>query len=333
MMTARQTTTFRVSRSPLPTFLNNRPQSVVNACLLSIEKAAGIELSSITEEDALNGFYKVTSKTNTYMVKIKEGTCSCPYFSQRQIPCKHIFSIFKNFQWTWEDLPHSLTESPLLILDNALLKRKDKLSDYPSGSGIEEDTEAPPNESDIEEDIETPPACSIPLHQTAGSRLFTLQKQIRDELAKCSTLAFMIDDTNALETIKQKIQDIHSHMMLVAGSDDQPDKLIPMRQLIKEEIMDFRKKSKFVVRANQITSKYKKLKRKKDEVCERPSKRARISQKGDPLSKATRRDIGRPKGKQSNGSDVTGQTQQALKHQYIVAFHHSNKVSLTLLCR
>lgn len=88
-------------------------------------------------------------------LKLKKALGSCPYFSQRQIPCKHIFSIFKNFQWTWEDLPRSLTEGPLLILDNAFLKRTDKVSDYLSGSGIEEDTEAPPNDSDIEQDTDT----------------------------------------------------------------------------------------------------------------------------------------------------------------------------------
>ena len=116
MMTAKQTTPFQVPRSHLPAYLNNRPQSIINACLLSIEKAAGIDLSSIAEEDAVNGSYKVTSKTSTYMVKIKGGTCLCPYFLQRQIPCKHMFSIFKNFQWTWKDLPCSLIESPLSIL-------------------------------------------------------------------------------------------------------------------------------------------------------------------------------------------------------------------------
>ena len=93
---------------------------------------------------------------------------------------------------------------------NSLLKRNDELSDYPSVSGIKVDTESPPNDSD---DVETPPACSIPLYQTAGSRLFTLQKQIRDELAKCSRVAFIIDDINALKTIKQNIQGIHSQKL------------------------------------------------------------------------------------------------------------------------
>jgi len=105
------------SSSSVSHFLINRPNSVTSACLLNIEKGKTIELSSITEDDAVNGVYSVKSKKGMYKVQIQEGDCSCPYFTQSRIPCKHIFSIIQNFRWRWEDLPHSLTESPFMTLD------------------------------------------------------------------------------------------------------------------------------------------------------------------------------------------------------------------------
>ena len=50
----------------------------------------------------------------------------------------HIFSIIQNFKWRWEDLPHSLTESPFMTLDNDILQ--DEHSDL---CVVEEDKSAP----------------------------------------------------------------------------------------------------------------------------------------------------------------------------------------------
>ena len=126
-----QTSAYRQPRDSLPHFLINRPNSVTSACLLNIEKGKTIELSSIREDDAVNGVYSVKSKKGMYKVQIQEGDCSCPYFTQSRIPCKHIFSIIQNFRWRWEDLPHSLTESPFMTLDSDILPEQDEHLDLP----------------------------------------------------------------------------------------------------------------------------------------------------------------------------------------------------------
>ena len=110
----------KIIRDPLPSFLLNRPKPVVSACLLSIEKAKAIDIYTITEEDSVKGTYSVKSKNGEYLVTIKEGKCTCPYYTLRQIPCKHMFCILQNFGWTWDDLPSSCTECTRMILDREL---------------------------------------------------------------------------------------------------------------------------------------------------------------------------------------------------------------------
>ena len=280
VLTARQTSAYRQPRDSLPHFLINRPNSVTSACLLNIEKGKTIELSSITE-DAVNGVYSVKSKKGMYKVQIQEGDCSCPYFTQSRIPCKHIFSIIQNFRWRWEDLPHSLTESPFMTLDSDILHEQDEHLDLP-----------------LAEEDKSVPYTSIPLppHQTAGSQLLRLQKQLRDELAKCSAAVFMVDDITLLENVQRKVHSIHSEL-LSTSSTRHLDELPILKNLMKEEVAEYRRKAKVMARANQLTHRYKKLKRKSNKECPIPPKRLRL--KDDPLNVATRPSVGRPKGKKA----------------------------------
>jgi len=68
-----------------------------------------------------------------------------------------------------------------------------------------------------EEDKSVPyTSVPIPPHQTAGSQLLRLQKQLRDELAKCSAAVFMVDDITVLENVQRKVHSIHSeHSILL----------------------------------------------------------------------------------------------------------------------
>ena len=202
-MSARQTKDHRLPRDPLPSFLLNRPKPVVSACLLSIEKAKAIDISTITEEDSVKGTYK----NGKYLVTIKEGKCTCPYYTLRQIPCKHMFCILQNFGWTWDDLPSSCTECTHMILDRELdmcISQSDVLVDHQA---------IPPNDDSIP--FVRHSSTTIPPHQTAGSKLLCLQKQLRDELAKCTAAVFMIDDIRTLETLKERVHDIHLELELI----------------------------------------------------------------------------------------------------------------------
>ena len=287
--TARQTTAYRQPRNALPQFLTNRPSSVTSACLVNIEKGKAIEISTIKEEDAVNGVYSVSSKRGMYKVQIQEGSCTCPYFTQSRIPCKHIFSILHNFKWKWEHLPLSLTESPFMTLDNDILQ--DEHSDL----------------CIVEEDQSTPfTSTAIPLHQTPGSQLLRLQKQLRDELAKCSAAVFMVDDITILENVKRKVHSIHSELLSTSSICDKAEELPILKNLMKEEVSEYRRKAKVIARANQLTRRYKKLKRKSNTGCPIQLKRPRL--KDDPLNAATRPSVGRPKSKKADTNKKTNGT-------------------------
>ena len=241
ILTARQTTAYRQPRSSIPDFLKNRPSSVQSACILNIEKGKTVDRSSITEEDGVSGMYSIRSERGMYRVRIQEGDCSCPYFTQNRIPCKHLFSIFLNFNWRWEDLPLSLNESPFMTLDSSVLQ--------------DECTDPPPADEDK---LGQSNSTLIPLCQSAGSKLLRLQKQVRDELAKCTAAVFMVDDITMLENVQRKVHDIHSELLTAASTGVQGEELPILKNLMKQEVEEYRKKAKLCIRANRLTWRYKK---------------------------------------------------------------------------
>ena len=118
--TAHQSTSYRLPRYHLPENLKNRPRSVQATILLNMERADEITRENITE--IKEGTYCVRhANSKEYTVNIPDGQCSCHQFITTHHPCKHMFAIFKYFtQWSWSSLPHSLTESEYLTLDNSV---------------------------------------------------------------------------------------------------------------------------------------------------------------------------------------------------------------------
>ena len=123
----------------------------------------------------------------------------------------------------------------------------------------------------------------ILLHQTPGSQLLRLQKQLRDELAKCSAAVFMGDDTAILENVQRKVQSIHSEL-LSTSSICQKEEELPILKNLMKEVSEYQRKSKVIARANQLTHRCKKLKRKSNTGCPIQTKPLRL--KDDPLSAA-----------------------------------------------
>ena len=100
----------------MPDYLRNRPHTVQAACLASMASAKQFHPTDITV--GKEGVVTVKSGDKSYLVNISGGYCSCPYFTKRSIPCKHIFAMFKLFpqQWSWDNLPLHLTNSAYMIL-------------------------------------------------------------------------------------------------------------------------------------------------------------------------------------------------------------------------
>ena len=104
----------------------NRPFGVLTSCIANMERSMKVPADSISVMCSKNGIYSVKSSSGSsvYDVNITDGNCSCPYFFKHNLPCKHMFSIFEHTEWSWQNLPLSLTESPhnIMVLEESFLK-------------------------------------------------------------------------------------------------------------------------------------------------------------------------------------------------------------------
>lgn len=123
---AQQTNAYRVSRYNIPDFLQDRPHFIQAECLANIQGAKKYERSDITPQG--DGKFHVTERkgyraVKTIRVNLPEGSCECSQFQKSLIPCKHMFAIFSHFpsDWSWKNLPATLTESSHMTLDTAVL--------------------------------------------------------------------------------------------------------------------------------------------------------------------------------------------------------------------
>ena len=105
------TTHYRQPRHQLPEFLLGRPRQVQATCIGNMEKAKKIKNDSIISM-ATDDCYEIKSKSGgTHTVDICNGVCTCKSFTLQQIPCKHMFVVLSQSNWSWNDLPKSLTNS------------------------------------------------------------------------------------------------------------------------------------------------------------------------------------------------------------------------------
>lgn len=96
--TVKQLESYRKSRYTLPRYLLNRPRGIQEQCLINQEKAKVIDNSMVQCTTVEKVFLFSTNSSHSpesgYNVNITNGICSCPYFSVKKIPCKHILTCF-----------------------------------------------------------------------------------------------------------------------------------------------------------------------------------------------------------------------------------------------
>ena len=110
----------------------------------------------------------------------------------------------------------------------------------------------------------------------------------------------MIDNISILKELDEKVNSIHAELMHAASTTLTSEQIPVMKCLMSEEVSEYKKRIQLISRANQVTRKYRTIHEKKkrkphESVCPLPKKQPRL--KDDPLHMATRRSIGRPKGK------------------------------------
>ena len=264
--------------STVPPYLLNRPQEVRAACLKNTEKAKLIESSRLKEFSNQPGTYTVTTSGGSYESSISAGKCSCPYFQKQKIPCKYMFAIFMHTKREWDDLPKKLTQAPYMTLDHDV-----------SSTACAHDQEQ--TWLDDVEELQ-PVAAVIPPKVTPGNMIAKLQRAIRDDLAKCASMAYMVNDAPLLMEAHERIKAIHMELLQAARSNPDKENQLPvMSLLVKADLSDYRRRSKLTPRASMVLRKY----RKRKANVTSPINHKRMKMGDDPLLGASRRSVGRPK--------------------------------------
>lgn len=122
---------YRQYSHSIPQFLVDRPRHLVNHCMERLDAAQSIPASDITVVDSLLGEFKVKSQMEqnvVYSIKFDDQSsmpnCECPDWLQTYLPCKHFLAIFHHVPgWDWTSLPTKYRESPMLLLDDHVMKK------------------------------------------------------------------------------------------------------------------------------------------------------------------------------------------------------------------
>jgi len=97
----------QITKNDIVKFLTNRPFDVQSSCIANMKRSKKVPADSISVVDSKDGVYRVKSSTRSSVYDVNiTSNCSCPYFFQHNIPCKHMFSIFAHTEWSWNNLPY-----------------------------------------------------------------------------------------------------------------------------------------------------------------------------------------------------------------------------------
>ena len=272
---AQQTNAYRVSRYNIPDFVQDRPHFIQAECLANIQGAKKYERSDITPQG--DGKFHVTERkgykaVKTIRVNLPEGSCECSQFQKSLIPCKHMFAIFSHFpsDWSWKNLPATLTESSHMTLDTAVLHSEEatEVFDDCDQSVMKDEMKF----SDIAQDP--------PVKQTSAHQLLLAQRQARDALSKCISAFFSVENLEAIQSATATADHLYCQLIQVAHPGKKPEELPSFPLLAKTEVDRCRSSAKYQPR---VGLRHTQLKRK----CTAPFGKGSCSKKikiDDPLS-------------------------------------------------
>ena len=146
-----QSSLYRSYKSFIPSYLHDRPRSVILHCLDRRTNSAKFSAESVHDVDKENGIFEV-EKTSGGRHTVNFGilnadnmpSCTCKDWVRHHLPCKHFFSVFMHRKdWPWEKLPHVYLNSAYLSTDTQALCRHFSIPTQNSSDMDSGDTESP----------------------------------------------------------------------------------------------------------------------------------------------------------------------------------------------
>ena len=123
-----QSSLYRSYHSHIPSYLHDRPRSIIIHCLDRRTNSAKILANNIHEIDGGKEYLKSKKHLEVNRVDFgisnsdKTPTCTCKDWLRHHIPCKHFFGIFTHRPaWQWDNLPSMYLQSAYLSTDTQAL--------------------------------------------------------------------------------------------------------------------------------------------------------------------------------------------------------------------
>ena len=116
--------------SHIPSYLHDRPRSVILHCLDRQTNSSKILANNIHDIDSEKGVFEAEKTSGSkhrvdYGISSSEQTpsCACKYWLRHHIPCKHFFAIFTHRSvWQWNNLPQTYLQNAYLSTDTQALQ-------------------------------------------------------------------------------------------------------------------------------------------------------------------------------------------------------------------
>lgn len=219
-----------------------------------------------TESD---GVFKVKSQDDfqRFENEDQQPSCECQFWVHNHLPCKHFFAIFRHYpEWGWEKLPQHYTNSPMLILDEAIIgKPVHSHMPTPSSQVVDDTLDSSIPSENIQVEPTSAPACSLSYAQLPQKKCSpkALDSICREILGEIRQLTFLMDNRDDLENLKAELQEIHQRFrevtpsdggLQVEGGEPQPKKRklqnqeCPRKKMQQIPKQQLRKKHKYVGR-------------------------------------------------------------------------------------
>ena len=144
---------YRSYHSHIPSYLHDRPRSIIIHCLDRRTNSAKILADNIHDVDSEKGIFEI-EKTSGSKNRVHFGTstseqmpsCTCKDWLRYHIPCKHFFAIFTHRSaWQWDSLPPTYLQSAYLSTDTQALHDYFQPSNSDSADPSITDTEEHPS--------------------------------------------------------------------------------------------------------------------------------------------------------------------------------------------
>ena len=122
---------YRSYNDIVPQFLQGRPRKVILHCLQRMTKAGKFLQSNVSlHKSATSHEVHSHASGKTHNVDVKIPQCSCKDWLRYNMPCKHMFAVFKYCtECSWDSLPETYKQSEYLSADSAMLGETAMTSD------------------------------------------------------------------------------------------------------------------------------------------------------------------------------------------------------------